>query len=320
MATQAEELRTLLAKNPLFSLLEEDVLNSLLPKFEFLHHELGQPVIQKGEPGDSFYVILGGRARVVATSSDGSELTLATLSRGEFFGERALLKDEERSATVRAASDLVVGRLMKTDFVEVIETFPEAKEFLEEYVAHEAMHNFLREFTVLSALTAKEVKAWVENMTQERFGAGEFIFHQGDEPDKFYVIMEGKVDILKEEDGEEELITSLREGDFFGELALLTHKKRFAGARAKEDVLLLSLTRENFESLVLKSDKLKDKISNVVALYNLDLVPEDLPFEVRKGVSAERPREMTRPAPAPVAKKADLEGFQLKRERLEARQ
>ena len=57
MPTQAEEIRAVLDKTPLFSYLEEPILESLVSKFEIISYDLGDTIIQSGDPGDSFYVI-----------------------------------------------------------------------------------------------------------------------------------------------------------------------------------------------------------------------------------------------------------------------
>ncbi|HBK80885.1 MAG TPA: hypothetical protein DDZ83_14655, partial [Nitrospinae bacterium] len=60
MPTQAEEIRAVLDKTPLFSYLEEPILESLVSKFEIISYDLGDTIIQSGDPGDSFYVIFNG--------------------------------------------------------------------------------------------------------------------------------------------------------------------------------------------------------------------------------------------------------------------
>lgn len=284
MPTQAEDLRAVLEKTPLFSYLDESILSGLISKFEIVSYQLGDTIIREGDPGDSFYVIFNGRARVLGTGPDGGELTLITLSRGDFFGERALVKGEPRSATIRAATDIVLAKLSKDYFLASVEKDPEAKKFLDNYIEHEALHNFLRQFTVLSALNAKETKAWIDEMAPETFGEGEYVFRQGDVPDKFYVVIEGKADVIKEGEGGGPL-ASVRGGEFFGELALLTKRPRAASIRASEPLKVLTLSKEKFEELVQKSGSLQKELSNTVALYHLDSLPESLPFDVKKSAS-----------------------------------
>lgn len=289
-----EELRGLLLKSPLFTLMDEGLLDRILDKFEIYGYDLGATVINRGEPADSFYVIYSGKARVLGVTAEETEITLATLGKGDFFGERALLQEESRTATIRAASELVVAKLMKADFVALLETDTRIRDYLHEYLSHTAICNFLRQFSVFSALTAKEITLWLDQLHHEDFKAGEIVFNEGDPPEKFYIIVSGKVEVLKKVDGEEKVINVLREGQFFGELALLTKKPRAAGIRAKEDLKVVSMAKEKFEELVTKSDKLREKIYNIIALYNLDKVPEELDFKVKTQA------EPAAPAPVPV--------------------
>jgi len=64
--------------------------------------EAGETVFEQGEQGDAFYVILSGNAHVWRTNDEGEEQVLAQLSEGSYFGERALLREDVRYASVRA--------------------------------------------------------------------------------------------------------------------------------------------------------------------------------------------------------------------------
>ncbi len=72
----------------------------------------GSSIFQEGDPGDLVYIILTGEVQVSKTVRDKSRI-LATLSRGDFFGEMALISDKPRSATVTVMKDcrmLALGR------------------------------------------------------------------------------------------------------------------------------------------------------------------------------------------------------------------
>lgn len=58
--------------------------------------------MRQGERGDKFYIIRGGTVVVSKWDGDGEEKVVNKLSRGEFFGEQALLHDSDRLATVTA--------------------------------------------------------------------------------------------------------------------------------------------------------------------------------------------------------------------------
>jgi CRP-like cAMP-binding protein len=73
-------------------------------------------IVRKGEPGDAFYVILEGRARVTEVGK--------MLAPGEFFGELALLDGEPRSLTVEAETDVLALRVGRTEFLRMLKDEP----------------------------------------------------------------------------------------------------------------------------------------------------------------------------------------------------
>ena len=70
----SEEIKQLLTKSPLFTLMDETTLDRIVSKFEIISHYLGQIIFKQGDPGDSFYIIYSGKARVLGDSPDGSKI------------------------------------------------------------------------------------------------------------------------------------------------------------------------------------------------------------------------------------------------------
>jgi len=61
----------------------------------------GETIVREGEVGNCMYVIQQGKVEVVQ-DADGSDVILAVLSEGDFFGEMSIFERQVRSATVRA--------------------------------------------------------------------------------------------------------------------------------------------------------------------------------------------------------------------------
>jgi hypothetical protein len=102
----------------------------------------------------------------------------------------------------------------------------------------------------LPGLTQSERVATSQRLERFKFEPGETIVRQGDAADRFFVIAKGEVEVLKEVDDGEEQIGIMGEGQFFGELGLLMGEARTASVRAKGDVELLALDRDEFSRLV----------------------------------------------------------------------
>jgi NADH dehydrogenase len=83
-----------------------------------------------------------------------------------------------------------------------------------------------------------------------RFGAGEVIVREGDLGGRFYVITAGEVEVTQRVDGQERAIRHLGPGGHFGELALLSDRRRTASVKALTDASVLSIARQDFAALV----------------------------------------------------------------------
>jgi len=77
----------------------------------------------------------------------------------------------------------------------------------------------------------------------------EFFFRESDNGDSMFVLEIGKVAVLKSWEGEDYLLRTLREGDCFGEMALIDHCPRSASVRAVEDCSAIQISAANLYRL-----------------------------------------------------------------------
>jgi CRP-like cAMP-binding protein len=118
---------------------------------------------------------------------------------------------------------------------------------------------------------------------QPKFGpvayeAGHVIIRQGDIPDKFYIITNGQVEVIRQDDeGREEVIDQLGLGEYFGEIGLVKWIKRIATIRAITDVELIAMDYDAFTSWVGRSETLQEEIDEII---NRRMQVEDNPQPV----------------------------------------
>lgn len=79
---------------------------------------------------------------------------------------------------------------------------------------------------------------------------GEMIMQQGEVGDCMYVIQEGEVDILCDDNGKEVHLATRKAGDFIGEMAIFDRDVRSATVRAKGQVRILTVDKKNFMSRI----------------------------------------------------------------------
>lgn len=92
----------------------------------------------------------------------------------------------------------------------------------------------------------------------EHFAAGEIVVRQGDLGDKLYIVKAGEVEVLKtREGGVEERVATLKAGEYFGEMALLTGAQRTATVRSLTPLDVMVVGREDFLALIASFPELK---------------------------------------------------------------
>ncbi len=112
----------LLRRCVFFANLTPDALVGVANEMERERFENGSRIITQGEHGDKFYLIWDGKVNVLQESGMTARQMLTTLSVGDYFGERALITDEPRNATIQATGDVEVLSLAKDKFQKAMES------------------------------------------------------------------------------------------------------------------------------------------------------------------------------------------------------
>jgi len=124
VAALAIDPRELLRQVPFFQDAEEQEVNQILSLLREHTSPAGDTLVQQGTTGYSLYLIARGVVRVSRENFDGTEIDLATLFAGDFFGEIAILQQERRVATCRAVTPCSVFRLRKVDLDLISDSCP----------------------------------------------------------------------------------------------------------------------------------------------------------------------------------------------------
>jgi CPA1 family monovalent cation:H+ antiporter len=120
----------MLKATSLFSGLDDTELEKIGATGEYRSYKAGENVVSKGETGDNFYLIVDG---VFEVRRKGEQV--GRLTKGDFFGEVALIKDQPRSADVNALSDATCLVLTSWVFRVLISCYPTiAKNIMQELV------------------------------------------------------------------------------------------------------------------------------------------------------------------------------------------
>ena len=102
---------------------------------------------------------------------------------------------------------------------------------------------------IFSGLAGKHLKRLSKLMVPRSFKAGDAIVHEKDQPAAFFVVVSGKVEVVRgEAGGKPQVLATLGPGEFFGEMALFEGQARSATVRALEDTECLAMTGWDFRA------------------------------------------------------------------------
>jgi CRP/FNR family transcriptional regulator, cyclic AMP receptor protein len=110
---------------PLFESLDDEAAKELCKLIETLDCPERQVLFHAGDAGDAMYVIECGKVRISVQATDGREVTLTELGRGDFFGEMALLDGQRRSANAIVAENARLAVLSREHFLSFVRSSPD---------------------------------------------------------------------------------------------------------------------------------------------------------------------------------------------------
>jgi len=122
-------LANAMALSPLFRPFNRDERAELMGRFRTREVQPGTAVITEGEPSDGLYVVLTGSLEVWK-KRDGGPALAARLREGDLFGEMSCLQKGPASATVTAARRSVLLKLPRSQFDELVVTYPQILELV----------------------------------------------------------------------------------------------------------------------------------------------------------------------------------------------
>ncbi len=123
----------------------------------------------------------------------------------------------------------------------------------------------LKRSPIFSSLNDYELGELADISIERSFMSNEFIFWDGDAPDWFYVVAEGRVKVLKHSSlGKEFIIAFFGPGEMFGEVAVFEDKPYPASAQAVTETKVIGIRREEFLSFLANHPQIALRIINVL--------------------------------------------------------
>ncbi len=257
-----QEMRRL----PCFIDIPDEEITLLVPLLTFRTFSPAQVVITEGEEGQHLYFILEGEMDVSTTDRAGRYVLLNVLQRGDFFGEGSLFTGRPRSATVAAKTSCWTLQVVREELEQMLEQAPILRAAM--YHAHRSRQTIttLSRIPLFSVLSRQEREDLASYFVPRSHPRHQVVIREGEPDRSLFLIAWGQAAVVQGYGTEkEQALTILKEGDFFGEMALALQQPRTATVWALTRLEVLELPEPAFRSLMLNRPDLREAIESVVA-------------------------------------------------------
>ena len=230
----------------IFNSLDKNDIDIVINAMEEKKFKIDEKVITQGEVGDCLYIVETGSLSCFKILEDGENKFLCNYGPGDAFGELALLYNCPRAASIVCSSnECILWALDRETFNHIVKTSAQNK--------REKYEKFLKKVDILSTIDSYELSKICDSLKLGVYKKGDYIIKEGEMGDVFYILEEGKCNATKtlEPGKPEEVINELKEGDYFGERALLSGEPRYANIIVVSDTAkVISLDRNSFNRLL----------------------------------------------------------------------
>ena len=247
-----------LPPTPLFSDLKKEELSRVMEKIQARRFAKGKTVCREGDPGNSIYIISHGRVAVTRQPPGQEKRVLAELKEGEFFGEFAFFSNARRQATVETLAETELLEITQGDMEKIAREFPGVSKVLFAFYKRRVLDNILAASPLFQTFSSGERQEILEKVSLEEFPAETTVIEEGARGECMYILKVGEVEVFSwGEKKEKVILATLKEGDYFGEISLLTERPRTASVRTLRPSELVRLDKKDFDRIVTRHPETK---------------------------------------------------------------
>ncbi len=227
----------------------------------------GELLFKQGDKADALYIVIKGLLQASVTQEAGRSVELSKMGPGELVGEIGLIVGGAHSADIRAVQDSQVMRLSASVFEKILGKYPDVVPKIVAVVRRRLRRSQLvaalaKLFGTLDDAMVQDMDTWGKWISLK---SNEFLFRKGDEGDGMYIVVNGRLRaVTEDESGKERVLNEIERGESVGEIALITGEDRTASVYAIRDSELVKISKSEFEQIAAKYPQLMKSISQVL--------------------------------------------------------
>ncbi|MFN0304101.1 MAG: peptidase domain-containing ABC transporter, partial [Burkholderiales bacterium] len=267
-----ESLAEFLSSVEILSPFTPDELKQLALHTRSRFFAFGDTICNTGEAADGLFVIRSGSVRVFSEEA-GKEISMGVRKVRDVFAEIAMLRDYRHESSVRASAKTELLFIPRTVIAPIIARNASAQAFVGSFVAIGAAGGFVtRLFDLRGKVERSELEEFVRSVGVKRISAGKEILKQDAREDRrLYVVRHGEVRIVRDEEGTQFPLATLRQGEIFGEKACLMRQEQMASALAGSDATLLVIPEKTVHFILERNPKLREALEERIASVDREL-------------------------------------------------
>jgi len=135
---------------------------------------------------------------------------------------------------------------------------------------HEEARAILRGEPLFQCLSDDQIDSLVKQSELNHFGRGERVIEEGAEGDSMFILLRGAAQVSISKNGSSIPVATLRSGDCFGEMSLLTGEKRSATVRADGDCYVMEISKDVMGGVIRESPDCLKQLSELLAKRKME--------------------------------------------------
>lgn len=258
------ETKVTLRKVPFLADLDEKYLNKMIDSLQSISFGQGELIIRKGDEGKVFYILKSGKVRVHDITVGESSYNDQILSKGDYFGERAIVTAEPRVANITAIEKCEAYCLTRDIFNQVLGN-------LDHLILRSEDRRKLAAIDLFAKLRKNEIDLIATRISEMDFETGDLLSVEGAEADgAICLIRSGEVTL--EKDGRQSII---KQGGYFGENTILAQNIPITAIVTKNAQLGV-IKKKDILSVVSDINRLKGSGGGANSNFDLSVAFSDL--------------------------------------------